>query len=160
MTTPFDSRVIANRIVDIANAKGMKLTMMQLLKLVYISHGWWLTFSNGKPLTADKPQAWQYGPVHPLVYRAFRSAGANGITQKAVDPISGFEFSADIPDEVNSILDQVVTSYGPIHAYRLSDMTHQEGTPWSRTIKNFKKYAPISDALIKEHFDELRRKRH
>lgn len=156
---PFDSRAIANRILEIAEAKGIRLTMMQLLKLVYIAHGWWLTHSKGQPLTSDRPQAWQYGPVHPAVYRAFRHFGSRHITQKARDPETGFEFSAEIPPDINGLLESVVESYGGFHAYRLSDMTHQPGTPWDRATKQWGNYAPITDDSIKEHFDELRRER-
>jgi uncharacterized phage-associated protein len=156
---PFDSRAIANRILDIASERGLRLTMMQLLKLVYIAHGWWLTYSNGRPLTTDKPQAWQYGPVHPLVYRAFRQFGAQPISGRAYDPETGFAYSANVSSDVDSVLESVVQSYGPLHAYRLSDMTHQPGTPWDRATKTWGNYAPISDMSIKEHFDELRRQR-
>ncbi|WGI22422.1 type II toxin-antitoxin system antitoxin SocA domain-containing protein [Amylibacter sp. IMCC11727] len=156
---PFDSRVIANRILDIAEQRNIRLTMMQLLKLVYIAHGWWLTYSGGQPLTSDKPQAWQYGPVHPLVYNAFRRFGATAITERARDPETGFAYSDEITSDIDSILGSVVDSYGKLHAYRLSDMTHQVGTPWDQASKKWGNYAPITDASIKEHFDELRRQR-
>ena len=156
---PYDSRYIANRILDIASEKGKSLTMMQLQKLVYIAHGWWLTFSNGNPLTSDTPQAWQYGPVYQSVYNAFRGSGSRPIVTKATDPITGMEMSADITDDVTGLLRQIVDSYGDFHAYQLSDMTHQPNTPWSIASKQFGYYAPISNTLIKEHFDELRRER-
>lgn len=155
----FDSRVIANRILEIADSKNIDLTMMQLLKLVYIAHGWWLTYSNGEPLTSDKPQAWQYGPVYPAVYKSFRHFGPQHITQRARDIETGFEYSSTLPNDIDTVLDSVVESYGRMHAYRLSDMTHQTGTPWDQATKQWGNYAPIADASIKDHFDGLRRER-
>lgn len=155
----FDSRAVANKILDIAKGKEIKLTMMQLLKLVYIAHGWWLTFSDGKPLTSDSPQAWQYGPVHPAVYNAFRRNGSAHIQHKATDPDTGLEFIGEFNSDIIRVLDQVVESYGKLHAFRLSDMTHQMGTPWDQASKQWGNYAPISNAIIKDHFDDIRQQR-
>ena len=159
MSGPYSSLAIANKILEIAKTKNIKLTMMQLLKLVYISHGWWLTFSGGKPLTKDLPQAWQYGPVYPMIYKAFRGNGSSTITHKAADPYTGLEAYEDISEEAVGLLEKVVDAYGHLHAYALSDMTHQDGTPWSMTSQEGGYYAPISNTLIKEHFDDLRQQR-
>lgn len=156
---PYDSRAVANRILEIADQKGLRLTMMQLQKLVYIAHGWWLTFSDGCPLTSDEPQAWQYGPVYKSLYNAFRGSGSQPILQKAKDPITGFEFKSEMSGDVNSLLEQVVESYGRFHAFQLSDMTHQNGTPWDQATKRHGYYARISNEVIKEHFDGLRQER-
>ncbi|MGZ0189059.1 MAG: Panacea domain-containing protein, partial [Alphaproteobacteria bacterium] len=51
---------------------------MQLQKLLYFCHGWNLEI-RGEPLVADSFQAWQYGPVHPSVYREFRYFGSADI---------------------------------------------------------------------------------
>ncbi len=159
MSGPYSSLAVANKILDIAKQKSIKLTMMQLLKLVYISHGWWLTFSEGKPLTSDTPQAWQYGPVYPEVYKAFRGSGSSKITRRAVDPDTGLEPYERISEEATELLEQVVDAYGNLHAYVLSDMTHEDGTPWSQASKEGGYYAPIPNSLIKEHFDDLRKQR-
>src|SRR5699024_341384 len=67
-----DSKVVANRFLKLAQEAGDTLTPMQLLKLVYIAHGWMLGL-NGRPLIRDDVQAWQYGPVIPRLYNAVRS---------------------------------------------------------------------------------------
>lgn len=156
---PFDSRSIANRILDIADRQGKSLTVMQLLKLVYLAHGWWLSFSGGKPLTDTSPQAWQYGPVHPEVYRAFRHHGRSPIRGRAIDAATGFEFRNTFPHEVDSLIEQVVRSYGDHHAFTLSNIMHQPGTPWHQVNSKYGDYAPIDNSVIQARFDELRRQR-
>ena len=52
---------------------------MQVIKLVYIAHGWHLAIYD-VPLVDDYVQAWQYGPVIPPLYYAFKRFGSGPIT--------------------------------------------------------------------------------
>jgi uncharacterized phage-associated protein len=154
---PFDSRAVANKILELAEKYGKPITMMQLIKLVYISHGWWLKASNGEPLTKDTPQAWQYGPVNRNVYHSFRSFGSNPIPTgfRAKDPVTGFPYLGDFSESQERMADSVVQNYGDFHAYRLSDMTHQPGTPWSIVYNgDLGPYSPIPNELVHSHFTD------
>lgn len=152
---PFDARAIANAILDVSHKRGTDVTLMQLIKLVYLAHGWWLAFSR-EPLTSSDPQAWQYGPVHPQVYKAFKKFGSSPITERAIDGSTRLEYREALPEEVRDLLEGVVDSYGDMHAFKLSDIMHQPGTPWSITKDNTGLYSPIPSDLIRRHFDELR----
>ncbi len=149
-----DSRAVANRMLEMSWEKGIGLTLMQLVKLIYIAHGWHLTLMNGVPLTLDKPQAWMYGPVYPPVYYGCGRTGSRPVTARIVDKTIGFDVVGEFSKETEEIMAAVVESYGKIHAFALSDMTHKEGTPWSITTANKPRYSIIPDSLIKEHFDE------
>ena len=76
-----NSITIANRLLEIANERQqLTFTPMQLLKLVYIAHGWMLGLYR-RPLIQDDVQAWQYGPVIPTLYnkiRQFKSSPVQG----------------------------------------------------------------------------------
>ena len=63
----FPTVAVANAILTAARAQGILLTPLQLAKLVYIAHGWWLAHS-GQPLSPDEVQAWKYGPLIPALY--------------------------------------------------------------------------------------------
>lgn len=54
---------IANEFIRRGLREGRAFDQMQLQKLVYIAHGWCLAFS-GEPLTGDRPEAWDFGPVY------------------------------------------------------------------------------------------------
>jgi len=54
---------------------------MQLIKLVYIAHGWTLGLYN-QPLIGKQVEAWTYGPVIPSVYHDFKHYGRDPITQQ------------------------------------------------------------------------------
>ncbi|WP_445191220.1 Panacea domain-containing protein [Sphingomonas sp. Tas61C01] len=152
-----DARAIANRILDIRAENGDPLTIMQLIKLIYISDGWSLALL-GKPLVREMPEAWQYGPVYRSVYNEFSGIGARPVEARA--RIRGTDLPIEerlSPDE-EAVLRMVVRSYGKMSAYALSSLTHQSGTPWS-TAFEVGPYTPIDTAEMKRHFEGLKDKR-
>jgi uncharacterized phage-associated protein len=150
------SLAVANRILQIAEGKGLPLTIMQLIKLVYIAHGWTLALLD-KALVSDRVEAWQHGPVYPEIYNEFRGSGWMPIDRPARDRDTGVEIASSFSEDEDSILDQVVTSYGKFHAFDLSARTHKPGTPWFQTFDGGRgKFSVIKNDLIKSHFDALR----
>lgn len=155
---PYDSRAIANEILSIAEGMDKKLTVMQLTKLVYLAHGWSLALLK-RPLTANNPQAWQYGPVYPHVYKSFKKYQDMHIRDLARDKATGQPYVAFLKDDEKSILSSVVSSYGDMHAFQLSDIMHRENTPWKYTIDNYGLYKDIPQLVIQEHFERLAEQR-
>ena len=149
------SLAVANKILQVAEEKGIPLTIMQLIKLVYIAHGWTLALLD-KPLVSDRVEAWQHGPVYPAVYNEFRGSGWMPISRTARDPDTGVEISSAFSEDEESILGQVVGSYGKFHAFDLSARTHRQGTPWFQTFDGGRgKFSVIKNELIKSHFDAM-----
>jgi uncharacterized phage-associated protein len=144
-----DSRTIANFLLKKADVSGNPLTPMQLLKLVYIAHGWNLGF-YGRPLIRDEVQAWQYGPVIPRLY--------NKVKDFRDQPVKG-PLLADTVDTMTEIdrdlLDQVWHVYGEMSGPALSRLTHAPGTPWALTYKPGKWGIRIPNDLIEDHYRKL-----
>lgn len=116
------------------------VTPMQLLKLVYIAHGYMLA-RHGVPLIRESVEAWQYGPVVRSVYEAIRDFRSSPVTNVPASPES---FSSE---EV-SVMRDVARIYGRADAITLSTATHQTGTPWSVTWATHGKNAVISNDMI------------
>ena len=72
---------IANHFIEL-NPDG--LTLMQLLKLSYIAHGFKLGLDLG-PLSRELAQAWKYGPVFPSIYHKFKYNPPEKINQLATE---------------------------------------------------------------------------
>jgi uncharacterized phage-associated protein len=140
-----DSKVIANRFLTRADGRGDALTPMQLLKLVYIAHGWMLGL-YGRPLIRDEIQAWQYGPVIPKLYNAVRQFRS----QPVQGPIVIMDEALD--NEEASIVDQVYDIYGSLSGPELSRMTHTTGTPWQITYQPGAFGLVISNDVIEDHY--------
>ncbi|OLP57940.1 hypothetical protein BJF93_13975 [Xaviernesmea oryzae] len=144
----YDARLIANWFVKRAEQDGRRLTIMQLLKLIYISHGWHLEMQRS-PLIINKIEAWKFGPVIPDVYNAFRSQGVEvrqpvAVTDRTIAP-------SDV-----HLLEQIYKSYGSLSAQRLSDMTHIPGGPWDQATKQRGYFASIPNEIILPHYQQLR----
>lgn len=152
-----DPRAIANKILDIRRDGGKPLTVMQLIKLVYIADGWSLALL-GKPLSKHNPQAWQYGPVYPVVYTAFKRFGSKPVDAPAYLKGTEIPYAEQFPEDEEELLEQVVESYGKLSAFALSNLTHKPGTPWSKAFEQGA-YTEISTESMKSHFESLRESR-
>ncbi len=146
-----DSRVVANRFLGLAKEANDSLTPMQLLKLVYIAHGWMLGL-YGRPLIRDQVEAWQYGPVIPRLYNAVRQFRS----QPVVGPISSRDEKIEAHED--SIIKQVYEIYGNLSGPALSRLTHAPKTPWDLTYKPNEFGIEISNDVIEDHYQRLAEK--
>jgi len=154
-----DPRVIANYMLDVARGRGISLTNLALQKLLFFAHAISLTERKTK-LVSGYFEAWQYGPVHPTVYQAFKTAGPNAIDFRAesFDPVTRtrkpLERLAD--SATRDICDRVMVQFGRMSAGRLVDITHAVGGPWHQVVSASKAGANIglriSDEIIVERY--------
>ncbi len=145
----YDSRQIANYFIRRANEAGRKMDIATVLKLVYIAHGWTLALLD-RPLISDRVEAWNYGPVIPDVYAAFRKQGRFS-KEKVFDLSAAREKSRkELEEDVEDVLSQVYDVYGDMGARHLSDLTHVPGGPWDIVMRAEGKYIPHD--LIKDHY--------
>lgn len=156
---PYDPRGIANLMLDEAERIGVGITNLALQKLLYFTHGIYLNETK-QPLVSGYFEAWQYGPVHPTAYNAFKSAGGEAISfrAKGQDPLSGASKVIAQPDSpiVRRLLDQVLNSYGKLSPGRLVDLSHAKNSPWQFVVDKSRTSVAfglrISDDVILERF--------
>lgn len=142
-----DAQTIADDILKLAKRRGLELTPMQLVKLVYIAYGWNLAMHN-KKLFDDRIEAWKYGPIIPSLYQATKHFGRNIIPHSLIadSPISN-------PD-LEVFLDSIAEHYGHYSGIALSNLTHRQGTPWQQVYRPNVVGIQIPDDLIKAHYQE------
>lgn len=131
------------------------ISPMKLQKLVYCLHGWHLAIT-GEPAIDKQFGAWQYGPVQNELYHTFKQFRDRPISEYATTWIDGEERAFVVPEkdtEFHRILDAVSKKYVPFSALQLSALTHQPGTPWSKTISEGG--GLISNEEIKKHFQAI-----
>ncbi len=115
---------IANLLLQKAKEVGESgelMTNMKLQKMLYYEQGFHLA-CFGTPLFEEDIEAWQYGPVVPVVYEHYKQYGGEGI--KPVETLS-----VVLGDEEMSIFNQVFEMFNKFSAIGLMNMTHNE-RPW------------------------------
>jgi uncharacterized phage-associated protein len=129
----YDARAVANFLLDYADQQKVTVTLLSVLKMIYYAHGWYLC-RHPEPLLRQSFEAWEHGPVVRSVWEAFRDTGKKPITSRAkrFDVITGsYSVICDaIEPEQASFLRSIFDAYAYIHAFELSEMTHEKGTPW------------------------------
>lgn len=145
----YSVQVIANEVLKIAKRKGLSLTPMQLMKLVYIAHGWSLAVMK-RDIFSDRIEAWKYGPVIPSLYQSTKHFGRDPIPHNL---ISDQELS-EVDSQLEEFLNDVVSKYGHLSGIQLSNLTHMQGTPWYKVYRPNVMHLEITDDLIREHYAE------
>lgn len=146
----YSSLVVANRLLALAREKNQTLTPMQLIKLVYMCHGWMLGL-YGRPLIRDEVQAWKFGPVIPQLYRVVRDFRSSPVADMLAVPTR----EPELDEVAEDIIRQVSEIYGNYDGITLSNMTHQPGTPWAQTWDLHGWGLGISNDLIESHYRSL-----
>lgn len=159
--TGYDARAVANALLDKAAAAGMEVTNLSLQKLVYFAHGLMLT-RHGRSLVDGYFEAWEHGPVHPVLYGAFKHAGRQPISERARRRDfhaggGGAVVGAPLDRQADAALDDVLTALGHQPAWRLRAISHAPDGPWDHVVN--KKGTPgtrlglrISDTVVVERF--------
>ncbi|WP_281300583.1 MULTISPECIES: type II toxin-antitoxin system antitoxin SocA domain-containing protein [unclassified Iodidimonas] len=143
---------VTNYLLSLADEADATLTPMQVLKLVYIAHGWNLGL-YGNPLINEEIQAWQYGPVIPELYAKIKKYRSNPVKKRLPDEVDG-----SLGDREKNLIEQVFKIYGKKSGPALSRLTHQPGSPWALTYREGEFGKVISNDIIQDHYSRLANK--
>jgi uncharacterized phage-associated protein len=143
----YDSITVANTLLQLAARRVEPIDPMKLQKLVYFAHGWHLAI-KGSPLISEAIQAWDFGPVIPSIYHAFKHYGPNPITRQD----DRFGRVAD-PDHLD-FLERILELYGVFTSIQLSNMSHDTKGPWHQARANNPglKCVEIAEDHIRDYF--------
>ena len=109
--------------------KQESLSPKKLQQLVYYAYSWTLVLLNESEnsltnkLFDERIEAWAHGPVIPELYDKYKCYGWEDIPQEEINE------NVHFCDDVQEILDQILTVYGGFSANQLESITHQE-SPW------------------------------
>lgn len=133
----------------IAERSGWSLSNLELQKLVYLAHMFYLG-RTGEPLVRGNFEAWDYGPVHPDLYRRARMFGS-GDVQDIFHDIPNL--GKDSPE--SSILDEAYDSIGSVGPGRLVNATHRRGGAWEQHYVPGLRHCIIPNQDILKEYQEL-----
>jgi uncharacterized phage-associated protein len=125
------------------------ISNLKLQKLLYYAQGIHIALQD-TPLFEEDIQAWQHGPVVPSIYQQYKGHGGNSLPIPAPGTI---DFTRYTPEE-RETLDEVYNGYGQFSAWRLREMTHNEGS-WKDCYKEGQSAIVISKMALNDYFKTL-----
>ena len=128
----------------IGEASGWTLTHLQMQKLLYIAHMYYMGKID-EPLILGNFEAWDYGPVHPLLYHRLKIYGADPVPPEALS-------FASLSDESQSHANCLDATVAGVNLDRLVTITHWEEGAWALNYKPGAKNIRISNEDIKKEF--------
>jgi uncharacterized phage-associated protein len=129
------------------------MSIIWLMKMVYITHGFFLGFKNENPyIGSDQFQAWEHGPVLPALYRDYRHCRETD-QQSFNDLVDGAEQIKDDYDQ--RLIDWVKARYKDSDGWDLVKLTHGAGTPWDQSYERYHRSIVIKDKIILNYYSRL-----
>lgn len=138
---------VANRLLALAAETDKALTPLQLVKLLYVAHGFSLALLN-RPLIAETIQAWKYGPVVKSIYHKVKQYGRGPITE----PIANNAPVQNLDADALALTEALMKRWGHLSGVALSNWTHKPGSPWHQVFRDDAADLEIPDELIQEYF--------
>lgn len=136
----YEARAVANFVLSNFNPIEFDITNLRLNKLLYFMHGWSLVEEPANGLIRNHFEAWQFGPVVPSVYSAFKTYGDKPITKLAeyLDYATGQQIavpSSGLDLHHRQLVERVFRYYAPLSTPRLVSLTHENDGAWKAALQ-------------------------
>lgn len=131
---------VSRYIINYCNEKDYDLSNLKLQKILYFIQAYYISKTEEKaPCFKDKIEAWDFGPVVPVVYHEFKKFGSTNIprvtTYIVIDENDFWQsevvhFSDDFlqtPDKER--INKLVDNFAKFSTTRLVQITHNQ-SPW------------------------------
>lgn len=116
------------------------ITNLKLQKILYFIEAFSLA-TKDTSIFNEEIEAWEYGPVVPEVYHAYKDRKSNPIFVET-------DYVCELPNDVKDTVDKVWSTFEKFSASRLVDITHRH-RPWIDANEN-----PETDLINRESIKE------
>lgn len=134
---------VANNFLKRGRNENVDITPLKLQKLVYFLYKDYLKRTNDQ-LFSERFETWKKGPVVPSIYAEFNSYGRFPIRSFATDS-RGKCYIVSEDGVFKECIDKVWRVYGNYSGGALSELTHTDGSAWSKAKLNGEHYLEIED---------------
>jgi uncharacterized phage-associated protein len=133
----------------LARRSGWTKSNLELQKILYLAHMFFLGRTDGTPLVNGHFEAWEYGPVHPELYREIRIFGS--------EPVKNvFHGVPDLEEGMErAILDEAHEALGSVRASQLVHATHRKDGAWYRNYVPGQRHCIIPNSDILDEYRQL-----
>ena len=127
---------------------GWTLSQLEMQKILYLSHMLYYG-AKGDPLIKGDFEAWDYGPVHPLLYHCLKYYGSRCLPEDAFYDIA--DLDKDL--EELKIFNKMIRKYPHDSGAKLVGITHWSQGAWKKNYKAGVRGIVISRTDIIEEYE-------
>lgn len=138
----YDALIIARYIIDRCNDKRYAISNLKLQKILYFVQAEFLVVMN-VPCFRENIEAWDSGPVVPVVYQKYKVYGGGNIPSVKPTHLSG------INGDAQKLIHGVVDECSKYSASKLTEIVHHQ-SPWKNAYQ--RRDNTISNTVIKKYF--------
>lgn len=152
----YSASAIAYAFVKKGIEEGKPLTQMKLQKMVYFAQGVHLALHK-EPLIKDTFQAWKYGPVIPEIYQTYKFYGSDPINDTDLLQLSQNEEKdlKSLDGIAKGTIDYTWDLLKDTNAIKLSNWTHEDGSPWQKSFADGVNECEITNSDIQTYFEQF-----
>ena len=136
---------VAAYIIEYCNNNNYSISNLKLQKLLYFVQAQFLV-SKDEPCFPEPIEAWDFGPVVPVVYRKYKAYGS------ATIPYFGKSISYRINENDRYLVDSIVNVCAKYTASSLVEITHRQD-PWVNAYMPYRSNV-ITNKSIKDFFEQ------
>ena len=126
---------------------GWTLSNLTMQKLAYLAHMFHLG-KQGAPLVGGSFQAWEYGPVHPELYRAARMFGSDNVESYPFTRTPSMEEGPG-----TNYLNELGKEFGE-NTSKLIAITHWDKGAWAKHYRPGVRGIEIPNSAIEDEYKE------
>lgn len=132
---------VAKYVINHEHNNGREISNLRLQKLLYFVQAKILV-ETGDTCFDDTMEAWDYGPVVPIVYHEYKIFGSLDISLGYME--------VNIDKKIAKFIDLIIDYCSNFPTYQLVEITHNQN-PWRQAYKRGAKIE-IKASAIKEYF--------
>lgn len=142
----YSALTVASYIIKKCNELNTAISNLKLQKILYFLQAEYLVARN-RPCFYDIIEAWDFGPVVPIVYREYRIYGSASIPSPKNYICNEMIYACD-----EDLFDGVINFFSQYSAAALVEITHRQ-QPWIKAYEKGRN-SEITIDSIKDFFSE------
>lgn len=139
----YNALSVAKYVIARCNDQGYTISNLKLQKIMYFIQAQFLV-ATGEKCFPEVIEAWDFGPVVPVVYHRYKAYGSASI------PYVGENYICPFTSRDRKMVDSMIEKCGKYSAATLVDITHRQ-TPWKKAYRPYYN-AEITSESIKDFF--------
>ena len=129
---------------------GWDLTNLEMQKMCYFAHMYYMGTHDGDPLISGQFEAWALGPVHPELYHLAKRFGADRVEESIFIPFPTLDDDCDSSRWLDAAVEQLPRS-------RLVSIAHWRRGAWYKNYRPKERSIKIPNSDILAEYRERRR---